>query len=303
MTDAWVPRFACPECRATGHPELQGFACPGCGRRFERQGGIMRCLLQSRCVAAEAFHRQYRSVRGREGYRRSNPDYYRNLPCVAADDPHAHEWDVRRRSYFTLQRHTLRTRGQRNARILDLGAGNGWLTHCLATEGHAVVAVDRLDDEMDGLGACRHYPVAFAVIQADFDALPFEPAQFDLAVFNASLHYSPSPETTLTEAARMLVPGGVLAVMDSPMFQHESDGRAMLADHLERLARDHDLGEVVRPGVGFLTFDLLAGVSARLGRHARFVPSRGPIGWWLRRQLAGRKAGRAPAAFGVWVSQ
>ena len=40
-------------------------------------------------------------------------------------------------------------------RVLDVGAGNSWLSHRLASFGHQVVAVDRLDDELDGLGAWR----------------------------------------------------------------------------------------------------------------------------------------------------
>ncbi len=87
-------------------------------------------------------------------------------------------------------------------RVLDLGAGSGWLSHRLATLGYRVVAVDRLDDEADGLGACRHYPIAFPAVQADFDALPFEPHQFDLVVFDGSLHYSPNPAATLARGAR-----------------------------------------------------------------------------------------------------
>src|SRR6185503_11811066 len=110
------------------------------------------------------------------------------------------------------------------ARVLDLGAGNGWLSHQLARAGHFVVAVDRLDDDRDGLGAWRHYDTRFAAVQADFDALPFEPAQFDLVIFNGSLHYAANPAATLAHAREMLRRDGVLAVMDSPMFPRDRDG-------------------------------------------------------------------------------
>jgi hypothetical protein len=60
---------------------------------------------------------------------------------------------------------------------------------------------------------------------------------------------------------------------------------------------------VIRPGVGFLTFADLDRVATDLGLRARFFPSRGPVGWRLRRHLARFRLRRAPAAFGVWVAQ
>jgi SAM-dependent methyltransferase len=165
------------------------------------------------------------------------------------------------------------------------------------------VALDRLDDEADGLGACRHYAVPFAAVQADFDALPFEPSQFDLVVFDGALHYAADPVATLGEARRMLVRGGTVAVMDSPMFACERDGDSMVAEQMRRLASDHGINGPVRPGPGFLTFAGLERAGAALGLRGRFFASRGPIAWRVRRHVARFKIGRAPAAFGVWVAQ
>src|SRR5437868_5658951 len=58
---------------------------------------------------------------------------------------------------------------RRSLRILDLGAGNGWLANRLAERGHRVIAVDLLDDPLDGLGAARHYAAAFSALLAEFD--------------------------------------------------------------------------------------------------------------------------------------
>ena len=48
---------------------------------------------------------------------------------------------------------------------------------------------------------------AFTSVQADFDALPFSPRQFDLVIFNGSLHYAQEPVSTIAAARRMLAPG------------------------------------------------------------------------------------------------
>jgi len=144
--------------------------------------------------------------------------------------------------------------------------------------------------------------VPFAAVQADFDALPFAPGQFDLAVFEGSLHYSPDPQATLEEARRMLVPGATIAVMDSPMFEREQDGRAMITDQNRQLEQEHGVTNVVRPGVGFLTFALLDQAARALGFRARFYRSHGPLPWRVRRQLARIRLRRQPAAFGLWVA-
>lgn len=303
----WLPKFACPECREgapwNGANGARDFVCPRCGAAFSRGDGVYHFLSRQRADAAEPFHQQYRLVRQREGYRPTSPEYYRKLPSVPPADPHAAEWRIRRQSFAHLERHALPGVWHGPIHALDLGAGNGWLSHRLAADGHSVVAVDRLDDEADGLGACRHYPVPFAAVEADFDRLPFEPSQFELAVFNGSLHYSADPAATLAEARRMLTPGGVIAVMDSPMFASERDGQAMVSDQLRHMEIDYGIGGAVGPGAGFLTFAALEEAGARLGLRGCFFPSRGPMAWRLGRQLARFKIGRAPAAFGVWVAQ
>lgn len=304
MIGVWVPRFACPDCHAAAAADGAGGAsCRACGQHFDWRGGVYRFLTPARSAAAVPFLRQYRLVRERDGHRMTAPEYYRMLPCVAPDDPHAAEWCLRRESYAHLQRRALPAAGMGGVRVLDLGAGCGWLSHRLSLLGHRVVAVDRLDDAVDGLGVCQHYPLPFAAVQADFDALPFEPQQFDLAVFTGSLHYSPDPAATLAEAMRMLAAGGAIAVMDSPMFAREADGRAMVADEDRRMQSEHGLTDVVRPGIGFLTFAAIQRAFRSLGLTGQFFRSRGPMAWRARRQLAWLRLGRAPAAFGVWVAQ
>jgi SAM-dependent methyltransferase len=301
----WLPRFACPECAAETGTDTCGAICYGCARRFGHRNGIYRFLTESRLREAAPSIRQYRFVREREGYRVSRPDYYQMLPSVPRDDPHVHEWRIRRESFEQLHRRLPETGAIESEaiRVLDAGAGNGWLSHRLAVWGHHVVAVDRLDDEVDGLGACRHYTTRFVSVQADFDALPFAPGQFDLVVFNGSLHYSANVEASLARAHRMLAPGGTLAVMDSPMFSHEAEGRAMVADKLRRFRTDYGLTDVVHPSAGFLTFAALASAAAPLGLRGRFFPSHGPLMWRARRELAWIRLRRAPAAFGVWLAR
>ncbi len=300
---AWRPRFACPECRGGLAGDREGVTCAACGLSFEVRGGIHRFLTAERAERGRPFHTQYRLVREREGYRSTSGAYYRMLPSVARDSPHAAEWRLRRESYVHLQQHALPDVWSGPAKVLDLGAGNGWLSHRLSASGHSLVAVDRVDDDADGLGACLYYPVPLVIVQADFDALPFEERQFDLVVFDGSLHYAENPMTTLREAHRMLADGATLAVMDSPLFARGQEGHAMVAEQLRRLEQESGVSPPIRPGAGFLTFDGLEAAARSLGLQARFVPTRGSWRWRLGRRLAPARIGRSPAAFGVWVAR
>ncbi len=298
----WHPQFACPECRGDVSDRGEVLHCERCGEQYGRTNGVWRFLTPNRGERIARFAAQYRAVRNGEGRTVQPPDYYRLLPNVPRDDPHAREWQVRRETYAHLLRRVLASGLPSNA-VLDLGAGSGWLSHRLASLGHRVVAVDALDDDGDGLGAVRRYDASVLAVQADFDALPFAPGQFDLVIFNGSLHYAPDVHATLAEAHRMLGPNGAVVVMDSPMFAADGDGAAMVADRLRGFAVDFGIAEPVQAGRGYLTFASLAAAASALRLQAEFVPSRGPIGWRVRKGLARFRLGRHPAAFGLWVAR
>ncbi len=298
----WLPHFACPECGALTSAADTTVVCTGCARSYDLSGGVWRFLSPTRAGQLERFVRQYRSVRERDGSRGQDADYYRRLPTVDDADPQARRWQIRRETYHHLLGHVLAA-GPLPLHILDLGAGSGWLSHRVASLGHLPVAVDAIDDDEDGLGAARHYSTAFPLVQADFDALPFAPGQFDLVVFNGSLHYAFDTEATLERAHRMLAPGGALVVMDSPMFRADGDGSAMVDELLRQFAVDCGVPGPARQGLGYLTFAMLAAVADRLHLRSEFVPSRGPLGWRLRRQFARVRLRRSLAAFGLWVAR
>src|SRR5439155_220844 len=123
------------------------------------------------------------------------------------------------------------------------------------------------------------------------------------AEYYRALRYAPRPAATLAAACRMLSTGGGLAVMDSPMFARDGDGRAMAADVSARFESECGVSDVVRTGPGYLTYASLDAVAATLGLRSEFLLSRGSIGWRLRRWRGGIRLGRAPAAFGLWIGK
>lgn len=246
--------------------------------------------------SSDRFLTPYQMIRRVEGWGASDAAYYRNLPQVAASDPQRAIWRVRAANFRAL----LQIIGT-HRRVLDLGAGNGWLAFQLARRGHAerVAAVDVNDDEFDGLGAQRNYPFALNAYCADFSALPFA-ANFDCVVFNASLHYARDLAPVIAEALRVLVPDGMLVVMDSPLYHDAASGRAMFAD--KRRGFQEQLGlEISNDAVGFLTFADFAYLSRSFALRWRWIEPFVDVRWATRHLRARLRGQREPARFGLMV--
>jgi SAM-dependent methyltransferase len=233
-------------------------------------------------------------VRHAEGWGSSEASYYRALPYVSSSDPFASVWRIRAASFHALLREL--PRGKR-LRVLDLGAGNCWLANQLALRGHDVAAVDLQVDALDGLGAARHYGVAFTLVQAEFDRLPLASSQADLVVFNGSLHYSTDLHRTLQEVLRVLAPGGTIAILDSPMYPTAASGKQMVAERASRFQRQYGFTSDALASEHFLTPARLAELGASLGIRWRTIR---PWHGWRRALLpywARLRGARQPAQF------
>jgi len=96
-------------------------------------------------------------------------------------------------------------------RILDIGCGGGTLAKRLSEDGAAVTGIDPGDA---ALAQARAAVPEARFEAASGEALPFPDARFDGAVLLNALHHVPDPTAALVEAARVLVPGGTLVVVE-----------------------------------------------------------------------------------------
>jgi ubiquinone/menaquinone biosynthesis C-methylase UbiE len=148
--------------------------------------------------------------------------------------------------------------------VLDLGAGNGWLSHRLAQRGHLVAAVDIMVNDFDGLGVHRHYEAFFTPVQAEFDGLPFTSSQFDLVIFNASFHYSTQYSRTLREALRVLRPESPVVILDSPIYKNASSGDQMVREREAQFTRQYGYPSNTLASENFLTYQGLKDLAEQL---------------------------------------
>jgi SAM-dependent methyltransferase len=101
------------------------------------------------------------------------------------------------------------------ARLLDVATGPGYVAAAAARRGATAWGVD-VAGAMVARAAAHNPGVEF--VQADGQALPFEEGAFDAVVANFGLPHFGRPELAVSEAVRVLAPGGrvALTTWDAP---------------------------------------------------------------------------------------
>lgn len=100
-------------------------------------------------------------------------------------------------------------------RTLEVGCGEGRVARDLAKRGHDVTAVD---STAALIGLARDADATGKYLRCDAAALPFASRTFDLTVFYNSLMDIDDMDRSVSEAARVLRPGGALcACVTHPM--------------------------------------------------------------------------------------
>jgi len=257
-------------------------------------------VIAMEASARKTFLAQYAIIRHAEGRGSQDPAYYRALPWRDLSGRNNSQWEIRARSYLHFERTVLREiekAAARPLRILDLGAGNGWMTNQLRQRGHHAVALDIFTDQLDGLGALRHYALPIDGVAAEFNVLPFRDESIDLAIFNSSLHYSSDYRKTIHSVKRCLRPDGQLVIIDSPVYAAADHGEQMRSERRTVFERRYGFPSDSLGSIEYLDEPALAALSADLGIvWRRSYPWYG-WRWALRPWRARLKGLRPPSRF------
>src|ERR1700679_1061731 len=138
----------CPCCRA----DLSGLDCILCGFQMQVYCEIVHALLPERAAHYARFIDEYERIRSKEGRGSRNEAFYLSLPYKDTSGRNAEQWSIRACTSKCLIEDVLKPLAQ-GGRILDIGAGNGWMSFRLALAGFRPAAVDLLTNEEDGLAA------------------------------------------------------------------------------------------------------------------------------------------------------
>jgi len=250
-------------------------------------------LLLLRVRLRQAFYGQflddYSTIRNAEGRGSTDREYYRALPYRDLSGKNSEQWRIRACTYKYFESNLLERKG---LDILDLGAGNGWMSYRLTQRGDRPVAVDIFTDQQDGLAAAQEFG-AFPAVEAEFDHLPFGDGQFDLAVFNSSFHYSTDYRATLREARRCLKPSGQIVILDTPLYKLREHGERMRTERHEFFKSKYGFPSDSVPSLEFLYESQLSELSREL--RLRWQIYRPWYGWkWHSRPWKARLLGKRP---------
>jgi ubiquinone/menaquinone biosynthesis C-methylase UbiE len=149
-------------------------------------------------------------------------------------------------------------KGQGRARVLDLGCGGGHVTFNVAPHVREVVAYD-LSPAMLGVverAAGERGLSNVTTCEGVVEHLPFENGRFDVVLSRFSAHHWSDLDAALREAARVLVPGGMFAVVDSvspgvPLLDTYFQSLELLRDcsHVRNYSRPEWLAAIARAGL------------------------------------------------------
>ena len=257
--------LGCPTCAgpldvpaATPDPVLDSvLSCTSEGLTFPVRAGIPMLVRPSSTRRVEAFENSFARAWELEGWGARDESHLLGLPGRDSTGRRSREWRVKARSMEALFGLLDRTKP---ARIVDLGCGTGWLAHHLARRGSDVFAVDIVRSEAVGLKAAeaflRNGP-PFERIWGELEHPPFQTSCIDAVICNASLHYTPDLEGTLREAARILRPGGLFVVMNSPVH-HDPDSASRAEQGFRRKLRGDGATEAVASSYHHFVWDDLS---------------------------------------------
>jgi len=251
-------------------------SCLRDGVHYPIVDGIPRLVSPDRVRHFETFALSYAAAWLNDGWGSADPGYLLSLPFVRSTHPHSAEWHVKARSLSAL---LGLLDGIQSKVVIDLGAGVGWLAYHLARLGAVVFAADLVLDNALGLEAASQYiksGVFFERVWGDLENPPFLQRSADIVVCNASLHYVRDLAATLSEISRILAPGGLFIVMNSPVHRDESSSARAQADFRDRLRRLGASEEVASSYHHLVRRTLESQVRATIGplSEVRFSPGR-----------------------------
>ena len=145
------------------------------------------------------------------------------LPTLSKAHPRYHEWTGRAASTSRLVRYLAGNK--KAAHILEIGCGNGWLSHQLSSvPGSRVVGLDpNLNDLRQAARVFRHRS-NLKFIYGDFYSDVLQDLSFDIIVMAGSVHQFPFLPLIITDMLPHLRARGELHLLDSCLYKADLEG-------------------------------------------------------------------------------
>jgi ubiquinone/menaquinone biosynthesis C-methylase UbiE len=167
------------------------------------------------------------------------------LPGLSKTHPRYREWEGRATSGSRLIRYLAGNK--KAAHILEIGCGNGWLSHQLASvPGSRVIGLDPNLNELRQAARVFRHQSNLKFIYGDFYSDILQDLSFDIIVMAATVHHFPSLPLIIGDVLPHLRARGELHLLDSCLY------RPALQDFPHRYLYDPRSlwNRIVRKGTG-----------------------------------------------------
>jgi SAM-dependent methyltransferase len=134
------------------------------------------------------------------------PNRYHYAQLAADFDRLMNRYDLERRLEILFDE--LITHDLRGCHLLDAGCGTGWFSLRAAQRGARVVSLDIAAP----LAAAAKRRSGSLAVAGDALCLPFPDGVFELVISSEMIEHTEDPRAAVRELARVLTPGGVLAL-------------------------------------------------------------------------------------------
>src|ERR1700759_768290 len=121
----------CPRCAS----RLIGMECSVCSFEILINDVIMHELPEERSQHFARFAQDYQYIRGAEGRSSNSDNFYLDLPYHDITGRNSKQWQIRARSGDHLVDRVLYRSVARGGLILDVAAGNCWMSYRLGLAG------------------------------------------------------------------------------------------------------------------------------------------------------------------------
>ncbi|HZE85687.1 MAG TPA: class I SAM-dependent methyltransferase [Puia sp.] len=163
------------------------------------------------------FEKKYIVTRSIEN-RLYTDDELMKLPDIPTGHTHYREWQARRRSGARLVDY-LRDKN-RDLDILEIGCGNGWLSHQMAEiPGTKVTGLDINFTELQQAARVFNDDPNLHFIHGDVRSGILKDRRFDCIIFADSIQYFPYLKKIIHHTLSQLKPGGEIHIIDSPFYK------------------------------------------------------------------------------------
>ena len=178
---------------------------------------ILNTNYMARIYCSDDFEQLYTDLRRAENRIYSDEQVSR-LPNIERNHVYVKEWDMRKDSCERLVRHLASKK--RPLKILEIGCGNGWLSHRLSEIASSyVVGLDVNLLELQQAERVFALSPNLAFVYGDMDSAFLENQRFDVVVFAAAIQYFESLPGIIQKAFERLNEGGEIHILDSHFYE------------------------------------------------------------------------------------